>query len=109
VAIIQCSECGRAISDRASTCPGCGAPTSRIPGFDIAPKRDTTPPPTPRQLLLRGGAALVLLIIGVAWASALSHRGLDNSIPAMLAALLIIVGLLGLIVSILQGVGLRRR
>lgn len=27
MALIKCTECGRDISDRASNCPGCGAPT----------------------------------------------------------------------------------
>jgi hypothetical protein len=108
VAIIKCSECGRAISDRAAVCIGCGAPLSPVPGFNIAPKQDTSPPPTPRRLALQGGIALVVLIVGMGWASFLSHRGQDSSIPAMLAALLIIGGLIGLIVTVLQRVGLRR-
>ena len=28
MALIKCSECGREISDKAKTCPGCGAPVS---------------------------------------------------------------------------------
>jgi len=28
MALIKCSECGREISDKAATCPGCGAPVS---------------------------------------------------------------------------------
>ena len=28
MALIKCSECGREISDKAETCPGCGAPVS---------------------------------------------------------------------------------
>ena len=49
-----------------------------------------------------------MLIIGMAWADLLSHRGEDNSPAAMLAALLIIAGLVGLIVTVLQRVGLRK-
>jgi hypothetical protein len=87
---------------------GCGAPLSPIPGFNIAPKQDTSPPPTPRRLALQGVVAVVLLAVGMGWASFLSHRGQDSSLPAMLAALLIIGGLIGLIVTVLQWVGLRR-
>ncbi len=27
MALVGCSECGRGISDKATACPGCGAPT----------------------------------------------------------------------------------
>ena len=30
MALINCSECNKAISDKASSCPNCGAPTGRI-------------------------------------------------------------------------------
>jgi predicted amidophosphoribosyltransferase len=29
VALIECSECGREISDKAAACPGCGAPVEK--------------------------------------------------------------------------------
>lgn len=32
MALIECSECGREISDRAAACPGCGAPVSTDAG-----------------------------------------------------------------------------
>jgi hypothetical protein len=108
VAIIKCSECGRAVSDRASVCIGCGAPLSPVPGFNIAPKRDTSPPPTPRRLALQACIAILMLGVGMGWASFLTHRGMDSSMAAMFAALLIIGGLIGLIVTVLQRVGLRR-
>lgn len=34
MAMIQCPECGREISDKASTCPGCGAPVQK-PGCTV--------------------------------------------------------------------------
>ena len=30
MALIKCSECGREISDKAVSCPGCGCPVSEI-------------------------------------------------------------------------------
>ena len=29
MALIQCSECGKEISDKAASCPGCGAPVGK--------------------------------------------------------------------------------
>lgn len=36
MALITCNECGRQISDRASSCPGCGAP---VVGQSASPAR----------------------------------------------------------------------
>lgn len=38
MAIIQCSECGREVSDKAPNCPGCGAPIAKAPLPATAPK-----------------------------------------------------------------------
>lgn len=40
MALIACSECGREISDKASACPGCGAPVHTI---DTTPAKSSTP------------------------------------------------------------------
>lgn len=38
MALISCTECRREISDRAASCPGCGAPTAEAPvAHDAAP------------------------------------------------------------------------
>ena len=33
MALLKCSECGREISDKAVSCPGCGCPVSEIEGM----------------------------------------------------------------------------
>jgi len=46
--LIRCSECGREISDKASACPGCGAPASVAPSMSEAKRHEmmaTTKPP----------------------------------------------------------------
>ena len=37
MALIQCAECGKSISDKATTCPGCGCPM-KIPQPEIGAK-----------------------------------------------------------------------
>ncbi len=64
MAMIRCGECGRAISDRASHCVGCGAPTTKLSGVDWVPQRSTSPMPSPRQLWLRGTLATGMLVGG---------------------------------------------
>lgn len=39
--LIQCSECGKQVSDKAQGCPNCGAPIAAAP--------QSAPPPTPQQ------------------------------------------------------------
>ncbi len=105
--MIQCSECGHPISDRASHCVGCGAPTARLPGVNWLPQRSASPPPSPRQLWLRGTVAAGMLVAGAIWASAIDRRSGGGRLGATLAALLLITGLCWFVVTLLQGVALR--
>jgi hypothetical protein len=107
--MIRCSECGRAISDRASHCVGCGAPTTKLAGLDWVPQRSSRPPPSPRQLWLRGTAAAAMLVAGAIWASLIDHRATGSRVGATLAALLLIGGLCWFIVTLLQGFALRSK
>ena len=66
MALIQCQECKQEISDRATTCPHCGAPqTPRAP----APPPPPTPPAGPAAPRSRSGAwlltGLLALVFGV--------------------------------------------
>jgi hypothetical protein len=46
MALINCAECGRQISDKATSCPGCGAPV--VPPTILPPKiSQAQPPPLP--------------------------------------------------------------
>jgi hypothetical protein len=109
MAMIRCSECARAISDRASHCVGCGAPLARLSGIDWLPQRTTSPLPSPRQLWLRGTLAAAMLLVGALWASVIDHRAGGGRLGATLAALLLITGLCWFIVTLLQGVAQRGR
>lgn len=42
MALVPCSECGREISDKAVSCPGCGAPVASLP---ISQTRQRKPSP----------------------------------------------------------------
>jgi hypothetical protein len=108
MAIITCSECGRAVSDRAAECIGCGAPLASPPAFERVPKRSISPPLTPHQLRWRLALASLTLVVGVIAADAVSQRPAAGRLPATLAALLVICGLCWLIVAILQSVQSRK-
>ena len=112
MAIINCSECGRAVSDKAQACVGCGAPLAREDprsAFNRAPVYTITPPPTPAQLRWRLGLSSLTLVLGVIASDAASRHGAGSRLAATLAALLLIVGLCWFMVAAMQNVQARRR
>jgi hypothetical protein len=107
MALIACGECGRAVSDKAAACIGCGAPLSQPSSIDLVPKRSSAPPPTREQIKTRGLLSLGLLAIGVVMASVLDHRS-GSRLAILAAALLIIVGLCWFLVLLVHAVASRR-
>ena len=61
MALIKCSECGNSVSDKAVTCPHCGAPISRAKETAAAGQALTTVQQTSKKL-----KAELLLAIGLA-------------------------------------------
>jgi hypothetical protein len=112
MAMTACRECGRAISDQARSCVGCGAPLLREDpqaAFRRAPVHTLTAPPTPAQLRIRLALSTLTLVLGVIAADAASRYHGASRAPATLAALLVIVGLCWFMVAVLQSVLARRR
>lgn len=57
MALVVCTECGNAVSDRAAACPKCGAPVSAWAKY--VPEKSHWL----RNLLIGGGALLFLFIV----------------------------------------------
>ncbi len=49
LALIDCPECGRQISNRAPACIGCGFPLSELNTPSSAPEVEASPPPGPAE------------------------------------------------------------
>jgi hypothetical protein len=111
MAIVKCSECGRAVSDKAAACIGCGAPLTaddRQSAFGREPVHTVTAPLTSAQLRWRLALASLTLVLGVIVADAVGrHPGLPQ-VAKTLSALLVTTGLVWFIVAILQNVQARR-
>jgi hypothetical protein len=107
--MIQCSECGRSISDQAPACVACGAPISAAAptGFTLEPQRSTSPPLTRSQLRWRLGLASLTFFAGLLAAARIEHHQ-ANRTPATLAALLLIGGFCWLIVAVIQNAMARK-
>jgi hypothetical protein len=118
MAMVTCGECGRAVSDKAPACIGCGAP---LPGAEPPPRAEppsafnrepihaATPPLTSRQLRWRLALSALTLVLGVVVADAVGRRPASGRPAATLAALLVVIGLCWFIVAVLQSVQSRRQ
>src|ERR1700730_2660617 len=107
MALIACSECGRAVSDKATVCIGCGAPLTTSSPIDLVPKRSKAPPPTREQIKRRALLSLSILALGLIWAEVLEHRP-GGRLALFMAALLIIVGLCWFMVVLIHALSSRR-
>ena len=108
MALIACSECGRAVSNKATVCIGCGAPLSASSPIDLVPKRSNAPPPTREQIKRRALLSLSIFVLGVIWAGFLDRRP-GGRFALFMATLLIIVGLCWFIVVLVHAAASRRR
>lgn len=61
MALINCSECGESISDKAAACPKCGAPITTYATSDDTP---VTTQLTGKRLKIYVAASYLLMIIG---------------------------------------------
>lgn len=64
MALTKCSECGKEISDKASSCPNCGAPASNQNDFG-APASDTSTSKPVKQKKKGSCLKTILIVIGV--------------------------------------------
>ena len=68
MALINCSECGAEISDKAAVCPHCGAPVGQdkeSKGSGV--KQLTTTQGTSKSIKLQGAIAVTMIIVGICW------------------------------------------
>ncbi len=107
MALIACSECGRAVSDKAVACIGCGAPLTTSSPIDLVAKRSKARPPTREQIKRGALLSLSMFALGLIWAIFLDHRP-GNRLASFMAALLIIGGICWFMVVLVHAVSSRR-
>jgi uncharacterized membrane protein YvbJ len=67
MALISCSECGKQVSDKAASCPNCGAPISAVSPVSLNPQSHTYVTRTGAKW---EGIGFVLIVIGLVMAIA---------------------------------------
>jgi uncharacterized membrane protein YvbJ len=92
MAMIECSECGKAVSDKAANCPGCGAPiaTDRE-AYGSGVDHLTTTQGTSKRLKLQSVFAVLLMIFGGCMVYVTAS--VDASDPSMAGAWMFFIGL----------------
>lgn len=91
MALISCTECGKQVSDKAATCPGCGNPLSSQMTISVPQEQVVT---AKRAGTKWEAAGFVLILIGMILA-AMANIDDTNIMPGVL------VGLSGLVVFII--------
>lgn len=97
MALVSCAECGREVSDKAQSCPGCGAGISDAKETAAAGARLHTVQETSKRLKLHQLGSIAMLVIGGVWIFA--GMGDEASEPSGVAALLATGGLVWYIVT----------
>lgn len=118
MALIKCPECGKEISDTATTCPNCGYPLRVQPNNNFEESRQKT---------FNGGKkATVIGILGVVFGFVLGVANADQSllvdaynithydqmpqpIGTMLAELIVIIGAILVIIGIIVMIANRKK
>ena len=77
-------------------------------GFNLVPQRSLTPPPSRKRIALQALLPVAALLIGVVWANRIDLAAVGGRLAATLAALLLISGLCGAIVTLIQYVTARK-
>lgn len=105
MALMTCSECGRAVSSKAVACVGCGFPIAQqFADIQIEHSYVAAVPLSSKEIRWRGLLFLATMLVGVIWTGLAEHEPTAGRLPVFLGAMLIIGGLSGLIVSLVQSV-----
>lgn len=96
MAIITCAECGGKVSDKADTCPHCGAPVSRAKETAAAGQTITTVQQTSKKLKMH---TLISLSIGIIGFLMVIGTASAEQEPSALGSLMALVGFVWFIVT----------
>ncbi len=111
MALIDCAECGRQVSDKAAACPSCGCPVASGPRSQAEPTSTSLPPnsmPEPARAKPMFIVAATLFAVTCLWelvAWNASEHAREHYISARVDARLTLLLLVGPAVAVLIAAG----
>lgn len=101
MALIRCEDCGHEVSDRAPSCPKCGAPIATRMEAQAAGAQLVTTQETSKKFKVHTLLSVTMIIIGgvVLWGNATDPDVSPGAGSSMAATLLLLVGLVWYIVN----------
>ena len=80
MALINCIECGKEISDKATTCPNCGAPIRKDTSYEEHPVGQIKPQQKKKSNkgLIIGVVVAVILLVGIFGGSEESEQSTES-------------------------------
>jgi hypothetical protein len=93
MALINCPECSKEVSDSAPSCPNCGVAIASKAESKAAGASLTTVQETSKKLKLHTLGSVFAIIVGVAWLVRQMNSGEGGGEPGAVPILLIVGGL----------------
>ena len=91
MALINCPECSKEISDSAPSCPSCGVPIASAKETQAAGAQLTTTQLTSKKLKMHSAISVLAVIIGAVWmmvqVEAMEQGGEASATPTLLLVL----------------------
>ncbi len=97
MALINCSECSTEVSDKAESCPKCGAPISGAREAIAAGAQIKTVQETSKKFKLQTLISVSLIIVGIVWLFTISSE--PNNESSGIPGLLIFIGLVWYVIN----------
>lgn len=94
MALINCPECSKEVSDKAPSCPNCGNPISTANDTQAIGTSLTTIQETSKRLKMHTIGSVLLVIVGVVWGIGEFGAVESGSEPSGISILIFLAGMI---------------
>ncbi len=99
MALINCPECKKEVSDAAPTCPNCGVPIAGAKEGKAAGVQLTTIQETGKKLKIHSLLSSLLVIVGVLWAIVVISGKEQGVGVSLIPMIMFIIGFVWLVIT----------